>query len=170
MLNMYFDRCSINRFVIINKLYIPPHKNIIYYVVGILHVHNVMYILSIGEAIFGTCKLIFAMFRSPVANKIPSYLQCHAGVAWPVPYFFHCALHLTALAIYTRSPAAFRAVRSLGILQLPCCKELQRIVSRNADGPGIREQYLANESETYKTFCESKVASGGKKNRLELEF
>ena len=76
--------------------------------------------------------------------------------------FFHCALHLTALAIYTRSPAAFRAVRSLGILQLPYCKELQRIVSRNADGPGIREQYLANESETYKTFCESNVASGGK--------
>ena len=130
------------------KLYIPPHKNIIYYVVGILHVHNVMYILSIGEAIFGTCKLIFAMFRSPVANKIPSYLQCHAGVAWPVPYFFHCALHLTALAIYTRNPVAFCAVRSLGILQLPCCKELQRIVSRNADGPGIHEQYLANQSET----------------------
>ena len=73
--------------------------------------------------------------------------------------FFHCALHLTALAIYTRSPAAFRAVRSLGILQLP----LQPIVSRNADGPGIHEQYLANQSETYQTFCESKVASGGKK-------
>lgn len=90
-------------------------------------------------------------------------MQCHAGVAWPVPYFFHCALHLTALAIYTRSPAAFRAVRSLGILQLPCCKELQRIVSRNADGPGIHEQYLSNQSETYQTFCGSKVASGGKK-------
>ena len=77
--------------------------------------------------------------------------------------FFHCALHLTALAIYTRSPAAFGAVRSLGILQLPCCKELQRIVSRNADGPGIHEQCIANQSEAYQTFCESKVASEGKK-------
>ena len=83
--------------------------------------------------------------------------------------FFHCALHLTALAIYTGSPAAFCAVCSLGILQLPCCKELQRIVSRNADVPGIHEQYIANQSEAYQTFCESKVASGGK-NPLELEF
>ena len=87
-----------------------------------------------------------------------------SGLAWPVSYFFfHCALHLTALAIYTRSPAAFRAVRSLGILQLPCCKELQRIVSRNADGPGINDQYIANQSKAYQSFCENKVASGGKK-------
>lgn len=114
---MYFDRPSINKFVIINKLYIPPQKNRIY--CNDMQVQHGQYFI-----------------------------------------FFPCALHLTALA---RSPAAFRAVRSLGILQLPCCKELQRIVSRNADGPGIHEQYLANQSETYQTFCESKVASGGKK-------
>lgn len=71
-------------------------------------------------------------------------------------------LHV-ALAIYTRSPAAFRAVRSLGILQLPCCKELQRIVSKNADGPGIHESYIAHQSQIYETFCTKKVESGRKR-------
>lgn len=71
-------------------------------------------------------------------------------------------LHVT-LAIYTRSPAAFRAVQSLGILQLPCCKELQRIVSKNADGPGIHEHYIAHQSEVYEKFCDNKVESGRKR-------
>ncbi|CAH3160936.1 unnamed protein product [Porites lobata] len=35
-----------------------------------------------------------------------------------------------ALAICSRSPAAFRAVRSLGILQLPCSKEIRRIIGK----------------------------------------
>lgn len=100
---------------------------------------------------------IFAMVCSPV-----SYMQCQVCHGECLNSF-NCALHLTALAIYTRSPAAFRAVRSIGILQLPCCKELQRIVSCNADGPGIHEQYIANQSEAYQTFCESKVASERKK-------
>ena len=52
----------------------------------------------------------------------------------------------TALAIYSRSPAAFRAVRSLGILQLPCSKEIRRIIGKNADGPGINEVYLQIEA------------------------
>ena len=105
---------------------------------------------------------IFAMFCSPVANKIPLYMQCQVQHGQCLN-FFHCALHLTPLAIYTRSPAAFRAVRSLGIFQLPCYKELHQIVSHNADGTGINEQYIVNQNEAYQTFCESKVASGGKK-------
>ena len=71
-------------------------------------------------------------------------------------------LHV-ALAIYTRSPAAFRAVRSLGILQLPFSKEPQRVVSKNADGSGIHEHYIAHQSEVYIKFCDNKVASGSKR-------
>ena len=67
-----------------------------------------------------------------------------------------------ALDIYIRSPAAFRTVRCLGILQLPCCKELQRIVSKNEDGPGIHESYIAHQSQIYETFCAKKVESGRK--------
>ena len=70
---------------------------------------------------------------------------------------------ILALAIYTRSPAAFRAVRSLGILQLPCSKELQRIVSRNADGPGIHENYLAHQSQEYEKFCARQISDGKKR-------
>ena len=68
-----------------------------------------------------------------------------------------------ALAIYTRSPAAFRALRSLGILQLPCCKELQRIVSKNANGPGSHEEYMAHQSQVSQTFCEKQVKVGKKR-------
>ena len=79
-------------------------------------------------------------------------------------YNYYCVLCLhVALAVYTRSPAAFRAVRSLGILQLPCCKELQRIVSKNADGPGIHESYIAHQSQVYEQFCAKKVESGRKR-------
>lgn len=70
---------------------------------------------------------------------------------------------ILALAIYTRSPAAFHAVQSLGILQLPCSKNLQRIVSKNADGPGIHEDYIANQRQAYEKFCDNKVNSGCKR-------
>ena len=34
-------------------------------------------------------------------------------------------IYLLALAIYSKSPAAFHAVQSMGILQLPCDKTLR---------------------------------------------
>lgn len=66
----------------------------------------------------------------------------------------------TALAIYSRSPAAFRAVRSLGILQLPCSKEIRRIISKNADEPGINEVYLQKQSDLFKQFCKETMNRG----------
>ncbi|XP_073239015.1 uncharacterized protein [Porites lutea] len=65
-----------------------------------------------------------------------------------------------ALAIYSRSPAAFRAVRSLGILQLPCSKEIRRIIGKNADGPGINEVYLQKQSNLFKQFCKETMNAG----------
>ena len=106
---------------------------------------------------------IFAMVCSPV-----SYMQCQICHGECLNSF-NCALHLTALAIYTRSPAAFRAVRSLGILQLPCCKELQRIVSCNAEGPGIHEQYIVIKVKLTKPFVKVRWPLKGK-NHLELEY
>ena len=64
------------------------------------------------------------------------------------------------MAIYSRSPAAFRAVRSLGILQLPCSKERRRIIGKNADGPGINEVYLQKQSNLFKQFCKETMNAG----------
>lgn len=64
------------------------------------------------------------------------------------------------MAISSRSPAAFRAVRSLGILQLPCSKEIRRIIGKNADGPGINEVYLQKQSNLFKQFCKETMNAG----------
>lgn len=64
------------------------------------------------------------------------------------------------MAIYSRSPAAFRAVRSLGILQLPCSKEIRQIIGKNADGPGINEVYLQKQSNLFKQFCKETMNVG----------
>jgi len=71
--------------------------------------------------------------------------------------------YLSALAIYARSPAAFRAVRSLGILQLPCTKYLQHIISKNADGPGVHEDYIAHQRQEYENFTKTQVDAGKKR-------
>lgn len=67
------------------------------------------------------------------------------------------------LAIYARSPAAFRAVRSLGILELPCTKHLQCIISKTADGPGIQEQYIAHQQNKYEKFSRGQVEAEKKR-------
>lgn len=51
-------------------------------------------------------------------------------------------------------------MRSLGILQLPCSKEIRRIISKNADGPGINEFYLQKQSNLFKQFCEETMNQG----------
>lgn len=51
-------------------------------------------------------------------------------------------------------------MRSLGILQLPCSKEIRRIISKNADGPGINEVYLQKQSNLFKQFCKETMNPG----------
>ena len=64
------------------------------------------------------------------------------------------------MGISSKSPVAFRSVRSLGILQLPCSKEIKRIISKNADGPGINEVYLQKQSNLFKQFCKETMNPG----------
>ena len=47
-----------------------------------------------------------------------------------------------AWAIFSRSPAAYHAVRSMGLLQLPCDKTLRGYMYKHACSPGISEESL----------------------------
>lgn len=64
-----------------------------------------------------------------------------------------CCQFPVALAIFTRSPAAFEALRSLKILQLPSRSSLESFTSANTQRPGISCEYLCKE---WKAYCAHK--------------
>ena len=62
-------------------------------------------------------------------------------------------LHVpSALAIYSRSPAAFEAVRNLGILQLPNRSSLQAFLSNERSEPGANEGQIAAQFKLYEKY------------------
>ena len=56
---------------------------------------------------------------------------------------------LVALAVYSRSPAAFEALKSLNILQLPSRSSLQAYLSSHQNDPGVKEESLALQFDLY---------------------
>ena len=68
-----------------------------------------------------------------------------------------------ALAVYTRSPAAYEALKSFNILQLPCKGSLQAFLSANRAAPGVDEERIAEQRRLYEAFKEQKVKQGKKK-------
>ena len=54
-----------------------------------------------------------------------------------------------ALAVYSRSPAAFEALQSFNILQLPSTTTLKSCMKSNKEGPGECAQRLAEERKLY---------------------
>ena len=70
-------------------------------------------------------------------------------------------LHVpSALAIYSRSPAAFEAVRNLGILQLPNRSSLQAFLSNERSEPGANEGQIAAQFELYEKYKKEQVSGG----------
>ena len=65
-----------------------------------------------------------------------------------------------ALAIYSRSPSAFEAVKHLGILQLPSTASLQAFMSLHQRSPGANEQQMALQHELYSQHVEKIAAEG----------
>ena len=55
----------------------------------------------------------------------------------------------SALAVYSRSPAAFDALKSLNILQLPTRSSLQAFLSCHQNEPGVKEESLALQFKLY---------------------
>ena len=72
----------------------------------------------------------------------------------------HTSNTFEALAIFSRSPSAYHAVRSLGILQLPCDRTLRGYMYRHASSPGINEEALLDRAQKYEDFKKERVAAG----------
>ncbi|XP_065067940.1 uncharacterized protein LOC135693398 [Rhopilema esculentum] len=53
-----------------------------------------------------------------------------------------------ALAIYIRSPAAFNALKSFKILELPSTISLQTFTAVRNHSPGVNEDYIAEKRKT----------------------
>lgn len=77
-------------------------------------------------------------------------------------YFLYYHLFL-ALAIYVRSPAAYSALKSFKILELPSIKSLQLFTAVRNHESGINEDYLAEKKADYILFSEECVKNGSKK-------
>ena len=74
---------------------------------------------------------------------------------------FTCTiLSIEALAIYSRCPSAFRAVRDLKILQLPCEKVLKAHIKSSSEKPGIDEKYLEGQKEKFDMFAQDQASQG----------
>ena len=67
-----------------------------------------------------------------------------------------------ALAVYTRSPAAFEALRSFNLLQLPGISTLKAYTSSQVEKPGEVELRLRNECLRYEEIKEHHRAAGNK--------
>jgi len=65
-----------------------------------------------------------------------------------------------ALAIYCRSPAAFRAVQSLSILSLPCENTLKKIIKSGSEKPGIDLDYLQSQQGKFKVYADNYTNDG----------
>ena len=65
-----------------------------------------------------------------------------------------------ALAIYSRSPSAYHAVRSLGILNLPCDRTLKGHMYQHSRSPGISEDALLLRAQQYNSYKEERVKNG----------
>lgn len=57
------------------------------------------------------------------------------------------------LALFTQSPSAFEAVKSLNILQLPSRASLQSFTSANIQKPGVSCEYICEQWKAYKAHC-----------------
>ena len=71
--------------------------------------------------------------------------------------FVYCAR--TALAVYSRSPAAFESIREMGILQLPSASSLRPYLSAHRD-PGVNEEHLELQHKLYTEHVEAKIRKG----------
>lgn len=65
-----------------------------------------------------------------------------------------------ALAVYSRSPAAYSALRSLGIIQLPCSKTVKGYMNQSWKSSGIIEEDFLLSSRKYEEYVEERKKQG----------
>lgn len=68
-----------------------------------------------------------------------------------------------ALAVFTRSPAAYESLKSFNILQLPSVRSLRQYTGGQFDEPGYCEEAIQEQFEKYERFQEAEVKAGKKR-------
>lgn len=59
---------------------------------------------------------------------------------------------MLAMAVYARSPSAYSALKDLGIIQLPCDKQVRKRMNANSIECGIDEEAIKQEVTKYEEF------------------
>ena len=65
-----------------------------------------------------------------------------------------------ALAIFIRSPAAYKSLCSFNLLKLPSRRSLQKFIGHHLDAPGECENYLADQQKRYTAMCDQLKEEG----------
>ena len=71
-----------------------------------------------------------------------------------------CYPIISALAVYHRSPAAYEALKSFKIIQLPSSKSLKKFSSRRIHSAGITKdthEYIEEQEQKYKKYADEMV-------------
>ena len=64
------------------------------------------------------------------------------------------------MAVYNRSPSAYKALRDLKILQLPHSKTVKKIIKGGSEKSGIDEGYLQGQQQIYEEFQRRRETEG----------
>ena len=67
-----------------------------------------------------------------------------------------------ALAVYVRLLAAYEALKSFGVLQLPCRRSLQYFLGATVNTPGVNEKAISEQRNLYDAFCAQQKREGKK--------
>ena len=72
-----------------------------------------------------------------------------------------------ALAVYIRSPAAYEALKSFGILQLPCRSTLQAYTGAFLYEPGANSTCIEKQVAEFVLHCQKRVLDGKKESKKD---
>lgn len=66
----------------------------------------------------------------------------------------------SAIAIYSRSPSAYTALKNLGIVQLPCERQVEKLIKSDHKKAGFDEEAVAREVSKYDEFTKLQLEKG----------
>lgn len=66
----------------------------------------------------------------------------------------------SAVSIYSRSPSAYSALKNLGILQLPCKQQVEKLIKSENTAAGLNESAIAKEFFKYSQFSKLQKEKG----------
>ena len=76
---------------------------------------------------------------------------------------YKCMYHIfmfLALAVYVRSPAAYEALKSFKVLQLPSRSRLQSYTGAFLHDPGVNSSCIDDHVAQFVLFCQRRIAEG----------